>query len=380
MKKTWMTSLLIGVALSGHAGSPPKELLHGIEALRLKMKVPGASIAVISQGKIAWAKGLGYADIKSNRRMTKTTLLQACSITKTLTSTAALKILKKHKIFLDEPVNRYLKGWKIPLNSYTQKVPVSFRMLLNHTAAMSNPYPQGGGGYAFDKPMPTLLQVLQGIKPALNKPVVATRVPGSSYQYCNGCYTVLQDAIESIVGNPYPEIIKKQIFEPAGMLNSVFDNALPQRNPERIALPYDLQHKLYQLDRSPIYSTGGLWTTASDLASFGMNVTQALQKNSPFLSKSLAWLLITPSSTPTRGLGFFIGDKDGRDTKNGHYIYHSGQNIGYLSLLIISKDGKNGAAILINISSPWDSKTFPKFEFIQKSLGMISAYYQWKNK
>ena len=122
-----------------------------IEHLRREHNVPGASIAVIEGGQIAWARGFGFADLSSGRPVTADTLFQAQSITKTLTSLATVKLLASRDIALDEPVNRYLKGWTIPENAYTKKVPVSFRMLLNHTGGLSNPYPDGCCG-----PMETL--------------------------------------------------------------------------------------------------------------------------------------------------------------------------------------------------------------------------------
>lgn len=59
-----------------------------IEALRVKHNIPGASIAVVKDGKIVWAQGFGDADLAAKRRVTTDTLFQACSITKTLTAAA----------------------------------------------------------------------------------------------------------------------------------------------------------------------------------------------------------------------------------------------------------------------------------------------------
>ena len=66
-------------------------------------------------------------------------MFQAQSITKTLTSLATVKLVNAKEIALDEPVNRYLTGLTIPEKSYIAKVPVSFRMLLNHTGGLNKP-------------------------------------------------------------------------------------------------------------------------------------------------------------------------------------------------------------------------------------------------
>ena len=62
------------------------------------------------------------ADQASGRPVTADTLFQAQSITKTLTALTTVKLLARRDIALDEPVNRYLKGWTIPENEYIPAV------------------------------------------------------------------------------------------------------------------------------------------------------------------------------------------------------------------------------------------------------------------
>ena len=81
-----------------------------------------------------------------------------------------LNLLSEHHISLDEPVNRYLKNWQIPENKFTQQTPITFRMLLNHTAAISNPYPNGG--YGSKNTLSTLLKIYKELSPATNPPLI----------------------------------------------------------------------------------------------------------------------------------------------------------------------------------------------------------------
>ena len=96
------------------AEAPFSPVQQRIEQLRREHDIPGASIAVIDDGQIAWARGFGFADLSSGRPVTADTLFQAQSITKTLTSLATVKLLASRDIALEELVNRYLKGWTIP--------------------------------------------------------------------------------------------------------------------------------------------------------------------------------------------------------------------------------------------------------------------------
>lgn len=359
------------------AGTPPPKLVKTINSLLKNMHIPGASVAVIENGHIDWAKGFGYASIKEKRPVATNTLFQAASITKTLTSAATLKVLENHQIALDEAVNRHLNDWQIPENQYTKKVPVTFRMLLSHTGAISNPYPDGGyGPYA---KLPTLLQLLNGEKPATNPPLRVTRVPGTKFEYCNGCYTILQAALEDMTQSTYPKLMQRLILTPANMSHSYFDNELYIHKKEQVALPYspDLTTFKNAPTRSPIFATGYLWTTATDLATYNLAITKSLNNNSGIVSKAQALKMITPGQSPTHGLAYFIGNKQGQEKACGHYIFHSGSNIGYLSLSIINKDGQQGAVILINISPSWNAKDYPQYDFITKSLNAISSHYHW---
>ena len=349
-----------------------------IEQLRQEHGIPGASVAVIEDGTIAWARGFGTADLDSGRPVTTDTLFQAQSITKTLTALATVKLLAAKQIALDEPVNRYLQGWTIPENDHTATVPVSFRMLLNHTGALSNPYPDGCCGPK--ETLPTLLQVLRGQPPAHNPPLTVERIPGSSYDYCNGCYTVLQPALESISQQSFPTLMQELVLIPAGMNRSTFNNSFFLNDKSTIAIPYDVDDQPHARApmRHPILSTGLMWSTAIDLARFNIAYTKALNANHRLINKELAEQLSIPSSSASRSLGFFIGNRDADNKAQGQYLFHSGSGNGYLSLSIISLDGKDGAVFLINKApNPWLSTDLPQYDFIKSCLKAINTENQW---
>ena len=358
-------------------GAPPVPLVERIHQNLAAFQIPGASIAVIQKGEIAWASGFGYADLSKQRAVNKDTLFQAASITKTLTSLATIKTLDQEHISLDAAVNNYLTRWKIPSNTLTNAAPVSFRMLLNHTGGISNPYPDGC--CAPDYPLPSLIQVFRGEAPATNPPLVAATLPGAEYQYCNGCYAILQGALEDISGRDFNALLIQAVLNPAQMKSSRFDNEFFLIDDSSIALPYAPDHVVYENApmRNPILSTGLLWATASDLARFNLYVTEALNGDTDLISQALARQLVLPSSTETRTLGFYIGNKNAETQADGEYIFHTGSNIGYLTISIISMDGQHGAVILINVSPEWDAREYPQFSFITETLSKINEFYGW---
>jgi CubicO group peptidase (beta-lactamase class C family) len=81
------------------------------------LHVPGVSIAVIRNGKIEWARGLGVTRVGGSL-VTAETLFQAASISKPVTAVAAMHLVQTGKLDLDADINRYLKSWKVPGNEF----------------------------------------------------------------------------------------------------------------------------------------------------------------------------------------------------------------------------------------------------------------------
>lgn len=72
-----------------------------LEARMKAYGVPAVSIAVFDNNQIIWSKGYGKPDIESNQGVTTDTLFQAASISKTVTSVAAFKMIQNGNFELD---------------------------------------------------------------------------------------------------------------------------------------------------------------------------------------------------------------------------------------------------------------------------------------
>jgi CubicO group peptidase (beta-lactamase class C family) len=77
-------------------------------------KLPGASVALINHGEIAWARGYGVQEAGTSRAVTSETIFQACSISKHVAMVGTLRLVQEGVLNLDEDVNTYLRSWKIP--------------------------------------------------------------------------------------------------------------------------------------------------------------------------------------------------------------------------------------------------------------------------
>src|SRR5450755_569051 len=78
------------------------------------LHVRGIGVALIQNYQVQWAKGYGYADLETKRPVTTETLFQAGSISKPVAAVAAMKLMELGKLNLDDPVNKFLKSWKLP--------------------------------------------------------------------------------------------------------------------------------------------------------------------------------------------------------------------------------------------------------------------------
>ena len=87
---------------------------ESLEARMAEENVPGMSVAVIDDGRIAWASGYGVVRAGTDQPVTPETLFLAGSISKPVAATGALLLVQRGKLDLDEDVNEKLVSWKVP--------------------------------------------------------------------------------------------------------------------------------------------------------------------------------------------------------------------------------------------------------------------------
>jgi CubicO group peptidase (beta-lactamase class C family) len=321
-------------------GETPKKirLLDRMEELG----IPAVSIAVIHDGKIEWARGFGSLKI-GGPPVTPDTLFQAGSISKPVAAMAALKLVESGKMDLDADINQYLSSWKVPASKFTDTEKVTLRRLLGHTAGMTV---HGFPGYATDEQVPTLVQVLNGEKPANTAPIVVNTVPGTIIRYAGGGYEVMQLALQDVTGKPFPELLQELVLGPAGMIQSTYEQPLHQDRLAQAAVPYQ-QGKVPVRGGAHIYpemAAAGLWTTPSDLARFAINLQETLSgKSKGVLSREMAVRMTTNvMSRSNYGLGLELGGIE----SNPHFG-HSGVNAGFQNYFVAYHNG-DGAVIMTN--------------------------------
>ena len=304
------------------------------------LHVPGVSVAVIHDGKIEWARGFGETRL-GGPAVTPETLFQAASISKPVTALAVLHLVESGTLNLDTDVNQYLKTWKVPANWFTEKSKVTLRELLSHTAGTTV---HGFPGYASDAALPSVVQVLNGEKPANTPAIVVDTMPGSNWRYSGGGFVIMQVLLEDVTGQPFPKLMHDLVLAPIGMTRSTYEQPLPRDRMNEAAMPYhpDGQPVSGGPHVYPEMAPAGLWTTPSDLARYAIEVQQAFTgKSKAVLSTEMARAMLTPGQNQW-GLGVGTGGSAGHP-----YFTHGGANEGFQCNLVAYNNG-DGAVIMTN--------------------------------
>lgn len=352
-------------------GLRPPIVIKGREAVRWtldeRMKathVPGVSVAVIDEDRIAWARGFGVKETgRPGEPVTASTLFEAQSISKAVASTATLALVSTGKLALDEPVNRYLRSWKVPENELQANEKVTLRRILSHSAGLTV---GGFSGYRYGDALPSLVQILNGEKPANNPPVEVDVLPGSVSRYSGGGFEAMQQLLMDVTGQPFPELMKRLVLQPTGMNSSTYEQPLPKARWSDAASGHDKDGAVIK-GRWPIQpelAAGGLWTTPSDLAKWALAVTDAWSgTRTTLLSQRVAKQMLTIQKAPF-GLGVEL-DGDGQTLQ----FLHSGSNAGYRAMLVMFPAAGKGAVIMTNGDGGEG--------VIGSLLASIAAEYHW---
>ena len=358
--KTLRLFVLIGVAaLASVAFQPQDDLDRFIQDQMSRREIVGLSLAIIDDGRIAETRAYGTTTRNGATRVTPTTLFQAGSISKPVAALGALQLVEKGKLTLDENVNDKLKSWKVPDNEFTTAEKVTLRRLLSHSAGLTV---HGFPGYDVNERVPAVTEVLDGKG---NTPEVRVNlVPGTTWRYSGGGYTVMQLLVTDITGMSFPDYMRDNVLQPLGMSNSTYQQPLPANLAARTASGYyvDRRDVAGRWHVYPEMAAAGLWTTPTDLAKYAIGVQQALQGKSKVLSADMTRQMLTVQKG-TYGLGPGVAG-EGETLR----FSHGGRDEGFDAFLVAYANG-DGLAIMVNAND--NSRA------VGRIINYIAKKYNW---
>jgi CubicO group peptidase (beta-lactamase class C family) len=303
--------------------------------------VPGISVAVVEQGRVVMAKGYGLADIENNVPTTADTVFRIASLSKSITASAAMKLVESGKLDLDAPIQKYCPA-------FPQKPwPITTRELLSHQSGIRD--------YRNEEETVNTrhyTSIHEALAQFAGDPLDFE--PGTKMHYTSYGYIVLGCVMEGASGTTYDHYMREAVFGPAQMDATRLDDVLaiiPHR-----ARGYgftsngELQNAVF-VDASNKPPGSGINSTARDMGNFVAALYGAKLVTKPTLEQ-----MLTPSRTrdgkeTIYGIGIFLGGPIGI-YKGLKEAGHGGDQQGFSSILYLLPEKQFGVVILSNIEAP----------------------------
>ncbi len=263
-------ALQTGARTLGVQGS--RELSSFLLEVVNRGEVPGVVVLVTAPDRVLYHEAFGKMNVAHGLEMRKDAIFRIASMTKPITSVAAMMIVEEGKLQLDDEISKYLPAFKNPqvisrldlaAGTYETRPAthaITIRQLLSHTS---------GIGYSWSDPGLAMIEKLSGHTSEVELPLV--NEPGERWTYGAGP-KVLGDVIEKLSGQSIDAFFKNRIFGPLGMLDTGW--SVP---PEKHDLVVTLhQKKDGRITESPNPATlgvqprgdGRLFSTAADYCKF----------------------------------------------------------------------------------------------------------------
>ncbi|MCO8273920.1 amino acid adenylation domain-containing protein [Actinoplanes sp. TRM 88003] len=311
----------------------------GVLETMAEQHVPGASVALLDGGELVAVEHFGVTAAGGTEPVGEHTRFHVGSMSKHVTAYGALRLVDEGRLDLDEDVNRYLRGWRVPAGG----APITARQLLAHRSGLTA---TPGKGFPRTAVAPTLLDLLHGRPPATTAPVDREVAPDTAFRKANVHYSVLQQVMEDITGQPFEALMQELVFVPLGMGDSTFDQSWPERTGQPVALGHDEHGDPVPggwLVR-PDQAAAGLWSTAADLATLALEIRRsALGRPRAQLSDKAAAEMLRPDPDSAYGLGTVV-DGAGDSLEFGH----AGSPIGYQAVSLCRVGPGRGLVVLTN--------------------------------
>jgi serine beta-lactamase-like protein LACTB len=183
-----------------------------VRASLTEKNLPGLSVAVGAGGGIVWAEGFGWADVEKKVKVEPGTRFRIGTASTALTSVAVGLLLEKGRLNLDDEIQPYVP-------TYPQKHwPVTLRQLMGHVAGVRNDGGDEGPLLSAHCERP-----VKGVQAFAKYSLLFE--PGTHYRYSSYGWILMSAVVEAAADEPLLTFMRKQIFEPLDMDDTMADSA-----------------------------------------------------------------------------------------------------------------------------------------------------------
>src|SRR5260370_23561567 len=236
---------------------------------------------------------------------------------------------------------------------------------MSHTAGLTV---HGFPGYEPNEPLPSLVQIFNGEKPANTAPIRVDIVPGTKERYSGGGVTIEQQLMMDVIGKAFPVLMRELVLDPIGMADSSYEQPLPPARAAMTASGTRADGKVVH-GRWHIYpemAGAGLGTTPTDLSRVASEIALSRKrKTDRVLSQEMTRQMLTHVLGGS-GLGFFL------DMDNPGQFGHNGADEGFQAWLTMNAESGNGLAIMANSDN--------LIAFVDFLLRSVAKEYGWNYK
>ncbi|CAN5758607.1 serine hydrolase domain-containing protein [soil metagenome] len=272
---------LLSSTLPSAADAPAKTKLAVVPSMLQQYvdwgDLAGAVTLIAQDGKVLDCDAVGYANLATKTPMKKDTLFWVASMTKPMTSAAAMLLVSEGKLALSDPIEKYLPEFKHPWMVSEKTADrmvlvrpsrlVTVRDLLTHTHGLEEPPAIAPGTSLAGAVASTAQGSLQF-------------EPGTQWRYGNAGMNTLGRIVEVISGMPFQDFLRTRFFEPLGMKSTTFYPEPEQleamarsykRPPEwgpLMEVPIGILNGDLRKKEQTVLPGGGLFSTAEDVFRF----------------------------------------------------------------------------------------------------------------
>ena len=253
---------------------------------------------------------------------------QMGSISKLVTAWVVLLLEEMGKLNIDDPINHYLKQWKIEGRN-VQTDDISIKMVLSHYAGLNH---KSFLGVRNKKSLKSTMDYLNAKKVSCIYPIDRRPI------YSGGGYVVLQLLIEQVSGMDLSDFTEKYIFGPLKMHNTTF-------NTEKVCMDklpncYDLLGKKIKNRYYSEKAAAGLYSTIDDISKFAI---ENMNYNNIIISDKLKMIQKRYDRVYPNCLGCDAFNASGKKL-----IVSKGINLGWFACILLLPNEGNGFVYLSN--------------------------------
>ncbi len=343
----WCAAGLVAAAASAFAAgreearpAAPADLASRVDAavseVLAKTGAPSASVAVVRDGAIAYARAYGTARLETKLPATPEMRYSIGSISKQFTAAAVLLLAEEGRLSLDDRLVRFFPD-------LTRSGEVTLRQVLSMTSGYQDFWPQ-------DYVMPMMLE-----------PVTATAIldrwarkpldfePGTKWQYSNTNYVIAGLVVEKASGMPLFDFLQRRVFGPLRMatVTDTDRDPLGATDPERyLRFALGPPRPAPKEGRGWMYAAGELAMTARDLAAWDVSmIGQSVMKPSSY--REMETEVVLANGVGARyGLGVSVGPADGH-----RFVAHGGEVSGFTAQNNVYPDDRAAVVVLVNLDA-----------------------------